>query len=199
MSFTYLQIFHAVASARICGCSTVSMLDSDLVILARCRDRLFRTQQRVKKYAKVILNRWFSKLLGFKAFLGRVRIEGGEMEVVVQTQAGKGVDESNEFTPVSRLSGGEKSFSTLCLCLALKRANDSPFIALDEIDVFMDERSRRIALQILIDVFLAEANSQAIIISPHSLSSVKDGGKIKKILIRPVDRSQRRLPFEPAG
>ena len=121
------------------------------------------------------------------------------MEVVVRTQAGKGVDESNEYTPVSRLSGGEKSFSTLCLCLALKRANDSPFIALDEIDVFMDERSRRIALQILIEVFLGQANSQAIIISPHSLSSVKDGGKIKKILIRPVDRSQRSLPFEPAG
>jgi hypothetical protein len=51
-------------------------------------------------------------------------------------------------TPVSRLSGGEKSFSTLCLILALKQTNQSPLLALDEIDVFMDERSRRIALQV---------------------------------------------------
>ena len=131
-----------------------------------------------------------------------MRFEEKQMDVIVKTQAGKSEGRSEEeaapYTPVSRLSGGEKSFSTLCLCLALKRTNDSPLLALDEIDVFMDERSRRIALQMLVEVLAKESNSQAIIISPHSLSSVKDQDRIKKILIRPVDRGQRSLSFGPA-
>ena len=41
---------------------------------------------------------------------------------------------------------------SLCLVLALKETARSPFLALDEFDVFMDERNRQLSLQILTKV-----------------------------------------------
>ncbi len=43
---------------------------------------------------------------------------------------------------------------SLCLVLALKEATTSPFLALDEPDVFMDERNRRLTIECLIRVAL---------------------------------------------
>jgi hypothetical protein len=51
----------------------------------------------------------------------------------------------------------------------------------------------------LIKVLEAKSETQAIVISPHSLSSVTATDKIKKIVIRPVDRGQRALAFAPAS
>ena len=38
---------------------------------------------------------------------------------------------------------------SMCLVLALKEATQTPLLALDEFDVFMDERNRRVSLEIL--------------------------------------------------
>jgi hypothetical protein len=41
---------------------------------------------------------------------------------------------------------------SLCLVLALKEATQTPFLALDEFDVFMDERNRKVSLMTLVQV-----------------------------------------------
>ena len=41
---------------------------------------------------------------------------------------------------------------SLCMVLALKEATLTPFLALDEFDVFMDERNRKLSLAILTQV-----------------------------------------------
>ena len=41
---------------------------------------------------------------------------------------------------------------SLCMVLALKEATLTPFLALDEFDVFMDERNREISLKTLTQV-----------------------------------------------
>ena len=48
------------------------------------------------------------------------------------------------------LSGGEKSYSTISLVLALWSQIHPPFRILDEFDVFMDSLNRRIALDQII-------------------------------------------------
>ena len=80
--------------------------------------------------------------------------------------------------PVKQLSGGERSYSTLCLLLALKEATQSPFLALDEVDVFMDERNRRVALELLTKVLTQHNDAQTIIISPLSLATIDSGPKV---------------------
>lgn len=63
------------------------------------------------------------------------------------------------------LSGGEKSFSTICLLLSLWEAINCPIRCLDEFDVFMDPVNRKIASHMLIDAGKL-ATTQYILISP---------------------------------
>ncbi|ELU44338.1 Smc5-6 complex SMC subunit Smc6 [Rhizoctonia solani AG-1 IA] len=48
------------------------------------------------------------------------------------------------------LSGGEKSFSTICLLMSLWEALGCPIRCLDEFDVFMDQVNRHIAMQTMV-------------------------------------------------
>jgi len=49
-----------------------------------------------------------------------------------------------------------------------------------------------------VQVLLRHKDSQTIIISPLSLSSIDEGTGVKKILIRPVDHNQPSLDFTAA-
>ena len=51
-------------------------------------------------------------------------------------------------------SGGERSFVTLSLLLALGESLETPFRVMDEFDVFLDPRSRKIALQTMVSSLL---------------------------------------------
>lgn len=48
------------------------------------------------------------------------------------------------------LSGGEKSFSTICLLLAMWESIGSPIRCLDEFDVFMDAVNRRMSSKMIV-------------------------------------------------
>ncbi|KAK4480619.1 hypothetical protein RD792_013697 [Penstemon davidsonii] len=77
------------------------------------------------------------------------------------------------------LSGGERSFSTLCFALTLHEMTEAPFRAMDEFDVFMDAVSRKISLDAIVDFALAQG-SQWIFITPHDISMVRNDERIKK-------------------
>jgi hypothetical protein len=94
---------------------------------------------------------------------------------------------------VDRLSGGERSFSTLCVVLGLKETVHSPFLGMDEFDVFMDDANRVVSLDMLCKV-LKKATTQAIIISPHSMDKISDTDPdIKKIKMPDRDMGQQTL------
>jgi len=98
----------------------------------------------------------FNIYLSSKAYQGQIVFDDKKMTMdpVVRTDMKMGDDEDKQSrcVPVRQLSGGERSFSSMCLVLALKAATQTPFLALDEFDVFMDERNRRLSLNILTDV-----------------------------------------------
>ncbi|KAK6498566.1 Structural maintenance of chromosomes protein 6, variant 2 [Arthrobotrys musiformis] len=64
------------------------------------------------------------------------------------------VQPSQQATDTQRntktLSGGEKSFSQICLLLALWEAMGSPFRCLDEFDVFMDAVNRGVSMGLIV-------------------------------------------------
>ena len=68
------------------------------------------------------------------------------------------------------LSGGEKSFSQICLLLSIWEAMGSPIRCLDEFDVFMDSVNRKMSIDLLLSAARRSAGRQFIFISPGSKS-----------------------------
>ncbi|KAF2315816.1 hypothetical protein GH714_040356 [Hevea brasiliensis] len=109
----------------------------------------------------------FNGHLGKKGISGNIKVdyEGKALRVEVKMPQ----DASSSTVHDTRgLSGGERSFSTLCFALALHEMTESPFRAMDEFDVFMDAVSRKISLDTLVDFALAQG-SQWIFITPHDI------------------------------
>eukprot|EP00105_Crassostrea_gigas_P004900 XP_011418269.1 PREDICTED: structural maintenance of chromosomes protein 6 isoform X1 [Crassostrea gigas] len=96
------------------------------------------------------------------------------------------------------LSGGERSFSTVCFILALWDAMESPFRCLDEFDVFMDMVNRRISMDMMMVVARNQKHKQFIFLTPQNMSKLGIEIKSSKIFWMPdPDRGQGVLPFEP--
>jgi len=85
----------------------------------------------------------------------------------VQTDNTGGV-EAREKDPKA-LSGGEKSFSTICLLLALWESIGCPIRCLDEFDVFMDAVNRRVSMQMMTATAKASDGKQYILITPQDM------------------------------
>jgi len=79
------------------------------------------------------------------------------------------------------LSGGERSFSTVCFICALWKVMASPFRCLDEFDVFMDMANRRIAMELLTDEALRQPQVQFIFLTPNPLGNHLEGATVWKM------------------
>jgi len=94
---------------------------------------------------------------------------------------------------VKSLSGGERSYTTIALLLALGENLETPFRVFDEFDVFLDSVARKIALDQLVSTSLALEHRQFIYITPQDLSSLKPHNKLKLIKMNPPARGQMTL------
>ncbi|XP_060918880.1 structural maintenance of chromosomes protein 6 isoform X1 [Labrus mixtus] len=77
------------------------------------------------------------------------------------------------------LSGGERSFSTVCFMLSLWEITESPFRCLDEFDVYMDMQNRRISLDLLLDLSQRQLLRQFIFITPLTTRNLPKSSLIK--------------------
>ncbi|XP_020215308.1 structural maintenance of chromosomes protein 6B [Cajanus cajan] len=150
--------------------------------LDACQRALELRQRKFKRnatYLKHQLSWKFNGHLRKKGISGLIKVNYEEKTLMIEVQMPQ--DASNRAVRDTRgLSGGERSFSTLCFALALHEMTEAPFRAMDEFDVFMDAVSRKISLDTLVD--FAEAHgSQWIFITPHDTSMVRAGNRIKKM------------------
>ncbi|KAJ2662182.1 Structural maintenance of chromosomes protein 6 [Coemansia sp. RSA 1199] len=86
------------------------------------------------------------------------------------------------------LSGGEKSFTTICLLLSLWETMNCPVRALDEFDVFMDAANRKIAMSMMVASARTQRDTQFILITPQDMS-VKPDADITILRLQPPRRS----------
>ncbi|KAF8379228.1 hypothetical protein HHK36_028659 [Tetracentron sinense] len=129
----------------------------------------------------------FNGHLRKKGISGEIEVNYEEKTLSIEVKMPQDAS-SNTVRDTRGLSGGERSFSTLCFSLALHEMTEAPFRAMDEFDVFMfswytlilqDAVSRKISLDTLVDFALAQG-SQWIFITPHDISVVKPGERVKK-------------------
>lgn len=87
--------------------------------------------------------------------------------------------ENDNVSDMRSLSGGERSFSTVCFILSLWEITESPFRCLDEFDVYMDMHNRRISLNLLLELSERQHLRQFIFITPLSTSHLPESSHIK--------------------
>jgi len=144
----------------------------------------------------------FDEMLNKKGSSGQIEFlhEDRRLKLVVQKD---NTNEMSQTKDVKALSGGERSFTTLSLLLALGESLETPFRVMDEFDVFLDPVSRKIALDTMVAVAKELEHRQFIFITPQDLSSLKPDRMLKIFKLKPPERnsiggpSQQTLDFEP--
>ena len=93
----------------------------------------------------------FSNILTNKNFKGKLLFNHLNKKLKIQVQKGL-IDNSLRNKDLKSLSGGETSFCQIVLLLSFWRITESPVFVLDEFDVFMDQKTRKEAIDNLVDL-----------------------------------------------
>lgn len=99
-------------------------------------------------------------------------------------------DEGSQTKDVKALSGGERSFATLSLLLAIGESLETPFRVMDEFDVFLDPVARKIAMKTLVEVAKEMDHRQFIFITPQDVSSLQTDNKLRIFKMKAPARSK---------
>lgn len=91
----------------------------------------------------------FNYLLSERAFRGKLTIDHIAKQLDVHVEPDE-TTKSSRGRQTKTLSGGEKSFSSICLLLSLWEAMGAPLRCLDEFDVFMDDVNRDVSTKMIV-------------------------------------------------
>lgn len=91
----------------------------------------------------------FNYLLSERAFRGKLTIDHQARLLDVHVEPDE-TTKSGKGRKTKTLSGGEKSFASICLLLALWEAMGAPLRCLDEYDVFMDDVNRDVSTRMIV-------------------------------------------------
>lgn len=93
----------------------------------------------------------FTYLLSERGFRGKIDLDHLNRKVHIQVEPDE-TRKSSAGRNTKTLSGGEKSFSSICMLLSVWEAIGSPIRCLDEFDVFMDNVNRAISTNMLVTI-----------------------------------------------
>jgi len=151
------------------------------------RWRLFRAHISSRAKAQ------FTYLLSERSFRGRLLADHDAKLLDLQVEPDITRDSTGRGTKT--LSGGEKSFSQICLLLSLWEAMGSPIRCLDEFDVYMDSVNRKMAIDMLMLAARRSIGRQFILITPGSRAEISLAPDVRVKELAEPERGQRPLSF----
>lgn len=98
----------------------------------------------------------FNYLLSERGFRGKIDLDHKNRKVNIQIEPDE-TRKSSSGRNTKTLSGGEKSFSSICMLLSVWEAIGSPIRCLDEFDVFMDNVNRAISTNMLVSNYCTKS------------------------------------------
>lgn len=128
----------------------------------------------------------FMYLLSERDFRGKLILDHKHHTLEVQVEPDK-TRKNAAARKTNTLSGGEKSFSSICLLLAIWEAMGSPLRCLDEFDVFMDNVNRAISTNMLVSskVALFQVSGPDHVTDASQVSAARNSVSRQYILITP--------------
>ena len=132
------------------------------------------------------VNQNFCSQLNARKYIGTLIFNHKDKTMTIQVnpnnkEASSGLDVDRD---IRSLSGGEKSYSSVSLILALWQSMTPPFRVLDEFDVFMDTINRKIAISNILNFARMERKDQFIFLTPLGTDNIdtdKDDIRIIKL------------------
>jgi chromosome segregation ATPase len=153
-----------------------------------------RRWMKFRQYISVRAKINFHYLLSERSFRGRVILDHSSrlLDISVEPDMSKTSDAGRQ---AKTLSGGEKSFSTICLLLSIWEAIGSPIRCLDEFDVFMDSVNRSTSMTMMIQAARRAVGKQFVLITPQAMNNVEMGDDVRVHRMSDPERGQTALSF----
>ena len=149
----------------------------------RLKDTLFERKRRWKQFRRFISTAARSKftvLLSERGFRGKLILDHKHKRLDLSVEPDI-TQRNSSGRSAKTLSGGEKSFSQICLLLAIWDAMGSPIRCLDEFDVYMDAVNRSRSVNLLVEAARSSHGKQYVFISPGTTGDVKIADDVKAI------------------
>jgi chromosome segregation ATPase len=168
----------------------IEAIEENVALLAEDMDARRRKWRQFREHIVNMTRDTFNEILNRKGSSGDLEFSHSEgtLDLCVQKDS---TQESTQTKDVKALSGGERSFTTLALLLALGERLETPFRVMDEFDVFLDPVARKIALDTLVEMAKDMGHRQFIFITPQDLSALKTDPRLKIHHMKPPARDGR--------
>ncbi|KAI8911875.1 RecF/RecN/SMC [Gorgonomyces haynaldii] len=178
---------------------TISEIEQAEDLIQKIKDASMVRNHRYEKFKSHIsirAMRLFANLVHKRGYRGELELDHQTNQLYLHVDVDNG---SNVKASTSTLSGGEKSYATICFLISMWHAMPSKLRCLDEFDVFMDAVNRKLAMKLIIDNATSNRESQPsqyILITPQAISQLEASPYIRIRQLHAPERGQQRLPFK---
>ncbi|XP_054831594.1 structural maintenance of chromosomes protein 6 [Eublepharis macularius] len=173
--------------------SKVKSLKKFVKLLEEVMIQRYNTFLHFRRFLTMRCKYYFNSLLSQRSYAGKIEFDHKNEKLSITVQPGEG--NKAALDDMKSLSGGERSFSTVCFILSLWSIAESPFRCLDEFDVFMDMVNRRIAMDMMLKMADSQHYRQFILLTPHNMSSLPTSRFIRILRMQDPERGQSTLNF----
>nr|XP_034965920.1 structural maintenance of chromosomes protein 6 [Zootoca vivipara]XP_034965921.1 structural maintenance of chromosomes protein 6 [Zootoca vivipara]XP_034965922.1 structural maintenance of chromosomes protein 6 [Zootoca vivipara]XP_034965923.1 structural maintenance of chromosomes protein 6 [Zootoca vivipara]XP_034965924.1 structural maintenance of chromosomes protein 6 [Zootoca vivipara]XP_034965925.1 structural maintenance of chromosomes protein 6 [Zootoca vivipara] len=177
--------------------SEVKNLKKFIKLLDEMMVERYKTYQRFRRLVTVRCKYYFNCLLSQRSYSGKIEFDHKNEKLSITVQPGEG--NKAALDDMKSLSGGERSFSTVCFILSLWSIAESPFRCLDEFDVFMDMVNRRIAMDMMLKMADSQRYRQFVLLTPQNMSTLPTSRLIRILRMQDPERGQNKLTFRHRG
>uniref|UniRef100_A0A2I4D4M6 Structural maintenance of chromosomes protein 6 n=1 Tax=Austrofundulus limnaeus TaxID=52670 RepID=A0A2I4D4M6_AUSLI len=142
----------------------------------------------LRKFMSARCKYYFDNMLAQRGYSGKMMFDHKNETLTISVQPGEG--NKADLSDMRSLSGGERSFSTVCFVLSLWAITEAPFRCLDEFDVYMDMVNRRISMDMMLKVAAGQRYRQFIFLTPQNMSSLPVSNILRILRLKDPDRGQ---------
>ena len=154
--------------------------------MLKARDIGFKA---IRNYTCKNVNRNFTTQLDARAYIGKLMFnhQDSRLTICVNPNANDNAAGLDIDRDIRSLSGGEKSYSSVSLILALWESMSPPFRILDEFDVFMDSVNRKIAISNILNFARRDRKFQFVFLTPLGTENIDtEDGDVKIIKLSKI-------------
>ncbi|RVE55821.1 hypothetical protein OJAV_G00229750 [Oryzias javanicus] len=163
-------------------------LNSFIKSLTSVMNQRLQAYTEFRKFFSARCKYYFNSMLAQRGYSGSMIFDHKNETLSITVQPGQG--NAADLSDMRSLSGGERSFSTVCFVLSLWAITEAPFRCLDEFDVYMDMVNRRISMDMMLKVASGQLFRQFIFLTPQNMSSLPISKNIHILRLKDPDRGQ---------